>query len=82
MVHGDLRIGGTQAEIQMTRIDSVLSKSEGMLSEQVEIDAKGLKWEVSYTTLTYTYNSVAGARRTGEARFLDEVKMVSKGQII
>lgn len=55
----------TQAEILMTKRDSIMSNSEGKLMPQ---------WEMSLTTSIYKDIKVAGARRTRRRKILDSVK--------
>lgn len=62
----------------MIQIDSVLCVTGGMLSRQMEIDARSLKLD----KVEFQKVCVTGARRTRGNMFLDEVTNIGKAQAI
>lgn len=58
----------------MIQIDSVMCVTGGMLSRQIEIDARNLKLD----KVDFQEVSVTGARKTRGNKFLDEVTNVDK----
>lgn len=58
----------------MIQIDSVMCVTGGMLSRQIEIDARSLKLD----KVDFQEVSVTGARKTRGNKFLDEVTNVDK----